>query len=341
MSFLWPDLLWLLALVPVVAAAYIMVQRRRQRYALRYASVSLVKQAVGPGPGRRRHIPPILFLIGLAAMLLAVARPTAVVRAPSYEGTVILTIDVSGSMKADDIKPDRLSAAKAAAETFVDKQPSNVRIGVVSFSDNPAVVQAPTKDRQAIRDAIERLTPQRGTGIGLSIVTSLNAIFEEGDGSPVITTPPFGRRDMTPTPEPSFTPVPPGSDRSAAIVLLSDGESNVGPSPVDTAGQAADRGVRIFTIGLGSPQGTVVSNLGRSMRVRLDEQTLKDIAEKTDGLYFRAGTETDLRDIYKNLSTRLVMKPERTELTAWFTGAAGLFLLAAAALSLFWFHRLP
>lgn len=340
MSFLWTEMLWLLLIVPVLIAVYIFLQRRRQKYALRYASLSLVKEALGRGPGIRRHIPPIIFLLGLAVMIVALARPVATLMLPSQEGTVILTIDVSGSMQATDMKPTRLEAAKTAARAFVEKQPQNVSIGVVSFSDLAAVVQAPTKDRAAVLAAINRLTPQRGTAIGRGILTSLDAIFE--DPTAKTTAPPssrdaFGFPDPTATP----TPVPQGTYAPALVVLLSDGESNVGPRPLDVIDQASNRGVRVYTIGVGSPEGVVLSVQGRSIRVRLDEATLKAIADKTNANYFRADTEADLKSVYENLSTRLVFKAEQLELTAGFTGVAAALMLIAGTLSLLWFNRLP
>jgi len=332
-------MLWLLLLVPVVVIGYILVQRRRQKYALRYASLSLVKEALGRGPGIRRHIPAILFLIGLTAMIAALSRPVATVMLPSQQSTVILTLDVSGSMQADDLKPNRMEAAKSAARIFVEKQPPNVRIGVVSFSDNAAVVQAPTKDREVVLAAINRLTPQRGTAIGRGILTSGDAIFED----PNAKSPPTSSRDpLMPTEQtPAPPPVPRGTYAPAIVVLLSDGESNVGPRPLDVVDQASNRGVRVFTIGVGSPEGTILRIYGRSIRVRLDEETLKGIAQKTDASYFKADSETDLRKIYENLSTNLVLKAEQTELTAGFTGLATVLLLIAGAFSLLWFSRLP
>lgn len=340
MSFIWGELLWFLALVPALIIVYILIQRRRQKYALRYASLSLVKEAVGRGPGIRRHIPPILFLLGLALAIFALARPAATIMLPSQQGTVILTLDVSGSMRADDVQPNRMEAAKEAALSFVQEQPKNVRIGVVSFSDNAAIVQAPTTDRDAIAAAISRLTPQRGTAIGRGVLTSLDAISGES-----VTAQAFSDRGsfliMQPTPVPTPTPMLPGTYAPAVIVLLSDGESNVGPNPLDVVEEAVNRGVRIYTVGLGSPEGTVLRVQGRSVRVRLDEDTLKRIAQSTEGRYYKADNETDLRDIFQNLGTRLVFKAEKTELTAAFTGAATVFLLLAGAFSLVWFNRLP
>lgn len=342
MFFQWPFMLWLLLLIPVLIAAYLIAQRRRQKYALRYASLSLVKDALGRGPGFRRHIPPLLFLLALAVMIVALARPIAVVTLPSQEGTVILTIDVSGSMQADDLKPTRMEAAKAAARAFVDKQPQGVQIGVVAFSDNASIVQAPTDDKTAVLAAINRLQPQRATAIGKGLLTSIDAIYAAGNEEAT-----FGPRfqrglpPVTPTPTPTPTPVPKGQYEPAIIVLLTDGENNVFPAPLDIINQVVDRGIRVYTVGVGSVQGTVLHIEGMSVRVRLDEETLKKIAEQTDGQYYNASNETDLRSIYENLSTRLVMRAEKQEITAFLTALAALISLCAGFLSLLWFNRLP
>lgn len=334
MQFLWPLMLWLLLLIPALVVIYILAQRRRQRYALRYASLSLVKEAMGRAPGWRRHIPPALFLLSLTVMLVALARPASVVTLPAQEGTVILTLDVSGSMRADDLKPSRLDAAKSAARAFVEKQPPGVKVGVVSFSDNAFLVQAPTSDKEAVLAAVNRLTPQRGTAIGSALLTSLDAIFEDADiegGEPLTSTVP------TPTP----TPLPEGVYEPAIIVLLTDGESNRGPRPLEVVDRVAARGVRVYTVGVGSVEGTILRTQGRAMRVRLDEVTLKNVAEATDGVYYNASTEKDLHAIYENLSTHLVFRKQQTEITAMFTGLALCFSLIAGSLSLLWFNRLP
>lgn len=338
MSFIWADLLWLLLVVPVLVAAYVWMQRRRKKYALRYASLSLVKQAMGRGPGWRRHVPPVLFLVGLAIMLLALARPTATLRLPSRQGTIILTLDVSRSMQAEDVTPNRLEAAKAAALTLVKDQPKNVRIGVVAFSDGAVIVQAPTSDKQAVTAAITQLEPQRGTAIGSGILMSLNALFGGTVAQPTVRS---GGRLQGPPPTPTAVPVPAGSDTSAVIVLLTDGQSTVGPPPLDVVDQASNRGVRVYTVGLGSKDGTVLRFGGRAARVMLDEETLKRIAQATGGQYFNATNEADLRNIYSDLSTRLVFKTERTEITAAFTGAAAVVMLVGGVLSLLWFSRMP
>lgn len=337
MQLLWPFAAPLLLLVPLLVAAYVIAQRRRRRYALRYASVSLVKEAVGRGPGVRRHIPPALFLLGLAALLIGLTRPVAVVSLPSQEGTVILALDVSGSMLADDLKPNRMEAAKAAAKSFVEKQDKNVRIGVVSFSTNASIVQAPTTDREAVIAAINRLRPQRATAVGRAILTSLDAIFEGSEDDFPASTVPGAPTSAEPTP----TPLPRGVFAPATIILLTDGQNNQFPPPLSVVDQAANRGIRVYTIGVGSPEGTILRIEGRAFRTRLDEETLKRVAELTDAAYFRATTETDLRQVYEDLRTTVVLRQERSELTAAFTAIGALLSVLAGALSLFWFNRLP
>jgi len=342
MNFLWPQLLILLLTVPILIALYLIAQRRRKKYALRYASLSLVRDAIGKGPGFRRHIPPIIFLLAIVIMIVALARPIAVVTLPAQEGTVILVVDVSGSMFAEDLKPSRMEAAKAAARTFVDKQNASVKIGVVSFSDNAFVVQSPTIDRDAVNAAINRLEPQRGTAIGRGLLTGMEAINEEANAEDAA----FGRSrpsqfGATPTPSPTPKPLPKGMYAPAVMILLSDGESNIGPNPLEVLEPIINQGVRVYTVGVGSPEGTILRIQGRAIRVRLDEAVMKKIAEKTDGEYFNASNENDLRSIYEKLGTRLTLRTEKTEVTAVFTAGAALLTLVAGFLSLWWFNRLP
>jgi Ca-activated chloride channel homolog len=340
MNFIWAPALSLLAVVVALAVLYVLAQRRRHRYALRYANLSLVREAIGKGPGWRRHVPPAFFVLALAFMSVAVARPQAVVAVPSQEGTVILAIDVSGSMLAEDMKPNRMEAAKAAARAFVDKQSAAVRIGVVSFSGDASIVQSPTTDKSLVVAAINRLRAQRATAIGRAILISLDAIFEgsEDDLPSSILQQPGGSPLPTATPFPSYLQ---GQHAAASIVLMSDGQNNQFPPPLDIVDQATQRGVRIFTIGVGSAGGTIVRLQGRSVRTALDEATLKRIAELTDGEYFNASTERDLRAVYENLTTQLVIRNEKTELTAYFTAAAAVLAVLAGMFSLLWFNRLP
>ncbi len=336
MSFQWPFALLLLLLVPVLLIAYILLQRRRKKYAVRYASLSLVRDAVGRGPGIRRHIPPALLLIALTILIVALARPQTTVTLPDQSGTVILTIDVSGSMAADDVKPSRMEAAKEAARAFIQKQPPSVQIGIVSFSDNAFTVQAPTNDQDALLAAVNRLQPQRGTAIGRGILVSLNAIAEGNGEQPAG----FQNRFATPTPIPTPTPMPKGQYAPAVIVLLTDGENNQAPDPIESAQQASDRGIRVYTVGLGSAEGTILHIQGRSIRTRLDETTLQQIAQATNGTYYNAANEQDLINVYQNLDTHFVMKTEKTEVTAIFTAVGIIVLLVATGLSLLWFSRL-
>ncbi len=337
MSFLWTPALLLLLAVPALALAYLWAQRRRQKYALRYSSIRLVQEALGPGPGRRRHIPPALFLLSVAILTLAFARPQMVVTLPGQQGTVILTIDTSGSMAADDLKPSRMEAAKAAARAFVERQPPGVQIGVVSFSDNAFMVQAPTTNQDAVIAAINRPMPQRGTAIGRGILTSLSAIAEGSGEAP----PNLNSNDPFQPARPTPTPMPKGMHAPAIIVLLTDGENNQWPDPLDSAQNAVDRGVRIYTVGVGSAAGTILHIGGRSILTRLDEYTLREIARLTDGNYYNASNEQDLRKIYESLDTTMVLKTEKTEITAFFTGAGILVFLAAVTLSVLWLNRLP
>ncbi|MET0502442.1 MAG: VWA domain-containing protein [Candidatus Binatia bacterium] len=346
MKFLWPEMLWLLLIVPALVAAYFFLLRRKKENALRYASLSMVKEALGAGQRFRRHIPPLLFLVALIAMIVGIARPAAVITLPSQHQTIILAMDVSGSMRAVDVQPNRISAAQAAAKAFVAEQPANVRIGVVSFAATASVVQMPTRNRDELLAAIDRFQLQRGTAIGSGIIVSLATIFpEEGiDVSSLI----YGRDAPRGTPldqpgkaeKPAFKPVPPGSYTSAAIILLTDGQRTTGPDSLEAARMAADRGVRVFTVGFGTTGGETIGFEGWSMRVRLDEETLKAIAKMTHGEYFYAGTATDLQKVYDSLNARLVLEKKDMEISALFSAAAAVAALVSASLSLLWFNRI-
>jgi Ca-activated chloride channel homolog len=348
MTLQWPFMLPLLILVPILLAAYIWMQRRRRRFALRYSSLSLLKEAVGTGPGIRRHIPPAFFLVSLAVMLFALTRPVAEVQVPSFDGTVVLSIDVSGSMAATDLEPDRLEAAKAAARDFVNQQPGDVRVGVVAFSGFAALVQAPTTDRAQVLSAIDMLQPQRSTAIGEGLVAAMKAIDPALNID--VPSPRFGRssgfsQSQAPAAAPTTAPATPAPGtaptNSGIIVLLSDGQNTSGVDPLTVAPQAKALGIRVYTVGIGTTNGTVLRLGGRGMRVRLDESTLRQIADITGGQYFNAQNEKDLRSIYHDLVRQFGMRTERTELTAFVTGAAALLALVGGILSLLWFSRLP
>jgi len=349
MTFLWPNSLWFLFALPLLALGYIASLRRRQKRALRYASLRVVDEALKKGSSIRAHLPPALLLVAIAAMLFATARPAAIVSLPSMHGTVILAMDISGSMRAQDIRPSRIEAAQAAAREFVRGQPADVRIGVVAFAATATLVQAPTQDREQILAAIDRFRPQYGTAVGNGILASLSAIFEgkhidigpvEGSlpngNDPGAT--PLGAAPQTDNSTPA--PVAPGSYRSAVIVLLTDGQTNTGPSPIEAARKSADLGVRIFTVGLGTTDGQVLRFGGWAMRAQLDEATLKTISDLTQGRYFKADSADKLRSIYHLLGNQFSMETQKTEITALFAALAALLSLAGAGLSLWWFGRI-
>ena len=345
MSFLWPNLLWLLLALPALVGLYVWLLRRRKRAVLRYASLALVKEAIGGGQRWRRHLPPALFLLALAAMLVAVARPTAVVTLPSQHDTVVLAMDVSRSMLAEDVQPNRITAAQAAARAFIAEQPARTRIAIVAFAGTASVVQAPTESREDLLAAIDRFQLQRATAIGNAIIVSLATIFPEAkiDIAAVNATRRGGGIPLDPNPSPNapaFKPVPPGSYSSAVIILLTDGQATTGVDPIEAARMAADRGVRVFTVGIGTKEGEILRTEGWSMRVRLDEESLKTIADLTRGEYFYAGTALDLKKVYETLNAKLVMETRQTEVTALFAALAAALAALAAGLSLWWFNRL-
>ena len=341
MNFLWPDGLWTLLLLPALVLAYLVLLKRRKKTAVRLASVALVRQAMGAGPGWRRHLPPALLLAAVAVLLVASARPMAKLKLPSREQTIILAMDVSGSMRATDVKPNRMVAAQEAAKTFVAGLPRNVRIGVVSFAGTAAVVQAPTLSREDVVASIDRFQMQRATAIGSGLILSLATLFpDEGIDLSQIT----GARAMPETPDEKktkkpFTPVEPGSYASAAVILLTDGQRTAGPDPMEAAKMAAERGVKVFTVGIGTKAGETIGFEGWSMRVRLDEDTLKSIANATRANYFYAGTAEDLKQVYQGLSSRLVVETKETEISALLAAAGALLALMAAGLSVWWFGR--
>jgi Ca-activated chloride channel homolog len=343
MTFIWPDMLWSLAGVPLLVLAYVVLLRRRKKAALRYASLDFVKAAMGVDQKIRRHVPPALFLVAIVVLLVALARPSAVVTLPSERQTVVLALDVSGSMSATDVKPTRLQAAQAAAKAFVAKQPQSTRIGVVSFAGSAAVVQALTDNREDLVAAIDRLQVQRATAIGSGILMSLATLFPEDHINVSSATEERGDAGIVPlgpAKSGAGAPVPPGSSESTAIILLTDGQSTMGLDPIEAAKMAAAHGVRVFTVGIGTTAGEIIHFEGWTMRVRLDEDTLKRIAEMTHGEYFNAGTATELTKVYETLNTRLILERKNTEITVFFAAIGALLALASALLSMLWFNRI-
>ena len=347
MRFLWPDLLWLMTLLPLLVASYVYALRRRKKEAIRYTNLALVREAMGPGQKFRRHLPPALFLFALAAALCATARPLAVVTLPSQFLTIVLAMDVSRSMLAGDVAPNRITAAQAAAKAFITDLPKNVRLGIVTFAGTASIVQTPTENREEMLAAINRFQLQRATATGSGLLLSLATLFpDEGfdlqaaiygntfssGGAPI-------DRAAKKAPKKEHKPVPPGSYTSGAIILISDGRRTTGPDPVEIAKIAADYGVRVFTVGFGTLDGSVVGAEDFSFWARLDEPTLKAVATMTGAEYFHAGTAAEMGKVYEKLSMKFALERRETEVSALFSGAAALLALCAVLLSLVWFRR--
>src|SRR5438105_5559994 len=310
----------------------------------------MVRDAMSAGQRFRRHVPALLFLVALTALVVAVARPTATLTLPSQHEIIILAMDVSGSMRAADVEPNRIGAAQAAARAFVADQPASARIGVVSFAATASVVQPPTRNRDDILAAIDRFQLQRGTAVGSGILVSLKTIFPDVEfdlraSNPRGDSARDSKRGVSldqprATDKAADKPAHPGSFTSAVIILLSDGQTTTGPDPIESARMAADRGVRVFTVGIGTPNGEILGSEGWSMRVRLDEEALKTIANVTRGEYFYAGTATDLKKIYDSMNSRMVLETKEMEVSALFSAVAAALALVAAMLSMFWYNRI-
>jgi len=338
MSFIWPQMLPVLLLIPVGIAISLVIDGKRRNRLAAYG-VSGGSGITRRRLGIRHRIPALMAVVGLTLMALAMSRPQAVVPLPRTEGTVILAFDISASMSATDLTPTRMDAAKAAAKDFVSRQPSSVTIGVVAFSDSGIAVQTPVTDRDTILAAIDRLSPEKGTSVARGIQASLNAIAVAEAG-------PFAgnyysNQSPAPTPTPTPTPVPSGTHAPAAIVLLSDGENNESPDPFAAAQAAADMGVRIYTVGLGSAAGTTLNLDGFQVFTQLDQATLQQISQTTGGTYYGPADAQQLRSIYDNLDTQLVVQPQETEVTSLVAGLGLLMLLAGGLTSLLWLGRLP
>ncbi|HEV8639389.1 MAG TPA: VWA domain-containing protein [Chloroflexota bacterium] len=314
MSFQWPQLLVGLALLPGLVVLYVAAQRRRRAYALRFANFAVLNAVVTGSPGWRRHVPPLLYLLSLTALLVALARPSAVLAVPRDQASAVLAIDVSGSMSADDLRPSRLAAARQAARAFVDRLPEGTRVGLVTFQSHATVLVPPTVDRDAFRRAVDRLQPNGGTAIGDGLAAALDQL------------------DQRPT-DGAGRPTP------AVVVLLSDGQTTAGMPPAEAAARAKRAGVKVDTVGIGQRGAAPV--IGNNQTVGLDEGTLRQIAAATDGRYFYAGESTELRDIYADLSSEIAWVEEKTEVTALLAGVGSALMVAAGLLGLRWFQQLP
>lgn len=345
MDLLWPWFLLLLGIIPLLLVVYIWQLRRRRRFVVRFSSLGLVRSVLPRQSFWRRHLPFGLFLLALTSLIVGMGRPVSIVSVPSDQTTIILTMDVSISMRAEDIPPSRLLAAEEAALSFVRSQKSKTRIGIVAFSGFAEVIQAPTTNQEDLEIAIESLMTGRRTAIGSSILTSLDAIAEVD-------------KNVAPASRGGVdsgivvTPVPKGAYAPDIIVLLTDGVSNAGPSPIEAAQQAVDRGVRIYTIGYGTPNGSLPFSSfdpqgggrpsggggggGGSFRTGIDETMLKEIAAMTGGAHYSATSANELLDVFHNLPTYLIMKHEVTEISVGFAALGALLVGAALFLALLW-----
>ena len=359
MSWIWPGFLALLVLIPALIAGYIGVLRRRRRFVVRYSSLALVREAVPRRSNLRRHLPFALFLAALATLIIALMRPVAIVATPTNQTTIILAIDVSRSMCSTDIKPNRLLAAESAAISFIQSQKPGTRIGIVAFSGFAELIQVPTTDSELLQSAIESLMTGRRTAIGSGLLKSIDAIAEI---DPNVA--PSTKEDAPASAKPA--PVLKGVFAPDIIVLLTDGVSNAGPLPLIAAQQAVDRGIRVYTIGFGTPQGAEFPNCGQrflgseppggpqfrggaggggfggggggfgNFRRGIDEATLKQVADLTDGDYYSAESANELNAVFQNLPTNLIMKHDTIEITVFFTALGTFLAVFAMMLSILW-----
>lgn len=354
MNFIWPWSLPFLIVTPLLLAIYVWMLRRRRRFAVRYSSISLLRAAIPERSKWRRHLPVALFLVGLTSLLLSIARPVAVLAVPYGRATVILALDVSGSMCATDIAPNRFSAAQAAAKDFVQNQEPGTQIGIVAFAGFAELVMPPTNDQEALYQAIDSLTRARRTAIGSAILRSLDAIAEINDDVAPVN---MGRGAGEVVP----TPVPADFYHPDIVVLLTDGSNNQGAFPLDAAQIAMERGIRVYTIGFGTEQGNTPrictpeqnggaalfrqgegnfgggsgfggSGFGGGGRRALDEATLTQIAQMTDAEYYLAESAAELQDVFNNLPKYYVTTTEEREISVAFAGIGA--LLAAASIFL-------
>jgi Ca-activated chloride channel homolog len=339
MTFASPELLLGLLLVPLAIGLYLLVQRRRNRYAVRFTNVDLLANIAPKTPAWRRHVPPVLYLVAITALVIGLARPSMVMAVPREEATIVLAIDVSRSMRATDVSPTRLAAAQKAASDFVDQLPASFRVGLVVFSTEARIAITPTTDRAEIHSAIDNLSANGGTAMGDAINLSLEAAGVNGTGSGSATPQPSASPDASASPSPDSPPL-------VATVLLSDGANSTGDlEPQQAADRAAAAGVPVYTIALGTADGTVEVQdpFGQTqqMSVPPDTKTLASVAETTGGRFFEAPTAKDLAQIYENLGSKVGVTQQEQEVTQLFAGAALLFVLAGAGLAAFWFNRFP
>jgi len=337
MHLLWPQFLLLLGALPPILMAYLWMLRRR-RPALRYSSLSLIRPALPRFSRLRRHLPFGLLFLALGSLIVALGRPVRRVTVPSGRATIILAIDVSGSMRQDDIQPSRLRAAQAAALQFIRRQASTTDIAVVAFAGYAELLQPPTSDQAALERAVMGLTFARGTAIGSGMLRSIDVIAAiDGRVAPSVT-------EAAPAPGSEPEPGPPGAYVPHIIVVLTDGVTTTGPPPLEAAKQAVARGVRVYTIGFGTRQGETHfggdpfggQGSGSPFRRGIDEATLIQVAELTGGAYYAAASADELQQVFADLPTSLITTTEVMEITVVFTTLGALLVAAALGLALRW-----
>jgi Ca-activated chloride channel family protein len=351
MHFVWPEALWSLLMLPLLWAAYVWLIKRQRAQALRFPSLMLLRPALQGQRAWRRHVPPLLLWLALACSLLALARPFARVSLPSDYMTLVMALDVSRSMLAQDVPPSRIEAAKDAAKAFIRELPPQVRVGIVSFAGSAQLAQQVTDQREDLLAAIDRFELQRGTATGSGLLLALSTLMPDagiqlesalyGSSFGSYSAPggarPLGSAAAAPSSKPP--PVPVGSYTAGAIILLSDGRRTTGPDPMDAARQAADLGVRVHTVAFGTSEGVIPGMEGYSFFARVDEETLQAVAKATGGEFFRAQNAQDLANIYAKLSSRVAMETRDTEVSVLMGLAALLLVVSSLGLSMVWLRR--
>ncbi len=351
MYFVWPDFLWTLTALPLLVVFYFWLIRRRLKSVVAFSSLSLIKPALGKSKPWRRHVPPFLLCLAFSCALVGLARPKAQVTLPSDFLTLVMAMDVSRSMLAQDVPPSRIEAAQTAAKAFLTDLPANVRVGIVSFAGSAQLVQSITDQKEDLIAAIDRFQLQRGTatgsGLWLSLATLLpdagivlesvvygqEFVLSNGSGGarPLYSKPKEDKQEPKPMPVGSYT--------AGAIVLLSDGRRTTGPDPMEAARYAANRGVRVYTVAFGTPDGFIPGMEGYTFYTRVDEEALQAIAKLTGGEFFKASNADDLKMIYQTLSSRFSMEKREAEITALFVLASVVLVVLAVLLSLIWFRQ--
>ena len=353
MAFTWPVMLWALAALPLLLWAYLGVLRRQQRMRERLADTRLLAYLVTPLPPWRRHLPVGIYLVAILLLVLAMARPIAAIPLPVNRAAVVIAIDTSKSMIAEDVKPNRLDAARNAAREFIRTMPGGARIGLIAFSDYGTVLVPPSTDRQALGEALDRLQPQQATSVGSAILEALRVLplrreflgdrLERLRGPVPQASPlfPFPLPAPTPTPGPPASPPSVNDLPPAAILIFSDGVSNLGADPRAAAALAAEARVKIYAVGLGQQGGSVMTYQNQLVLVPFDPILLQEVARLTGGEYFSASNLDDLRRIHRQLGRAIGWERRRTEVTSLVAGAAGVLMLTGGLLSMLWFRRLP